>query len=66
MTGKNARKREARKATPDTRLHSSDPGKPRKVNTMMNRTPYSVIGTSASSYSTSVAHNTTRIWRDER
>jgi hypothetical protein len=66
MTGKNARKRVARRAAPDTHLRSSDPGKPRKVNTVMNRTPYAVIGTSAGAYSTAVAHNTTRIWRNER
>jgi hypothetical protein len=38
----------------------------RKGNGKRRDTPYRVVATSAGQWSTSVSHNTNRIWRDER
>lgn len=70
MAGKNARKRAQRQA--ETRsLVSGMTGNGGPANVRHNGSgdrarPYRVIGTTASTYSTRVAGNTSRIWRDER
>lgn len=56
---------------PQTKLHSGMTGnggaRGARKGTGTNRDmPYRVAGTTASAYSTRVAGNTNRIWRDER
>lgn len=53
------------------KLHSGSQGNGmphgvRRGSGARRETPYRVAGTTAGQWSTSVSHNTNRIWRDER
>ncbi len=48
------------------RATDATPLRARGTRKVRRETPYRVAGTTAGQWTTSVAHNTDRIWRDER